>query len=333
VVTPASHADWLVGFIGAGAAPDEGEVEARFGPPFTEWLGIDGITGMLARMAAGLRVTADAHLEEASFRVLAGLKWGGPPHWRIDGEVDRETGRISVLGFNVLEIEGVDVIDVTPTAELSPAQQAALHALFAANYAHADHDYLDGSLARIGFVSAAWAGERAVAFGLSETRVVDLPGLPGQVLGLAGLSCVDAAFRRQGLAFRLEVAGMAAGDAPATSNRMGAGRMAHAASWSRFVRLRGSVPQPGSVITDWHEEVGAACAALLGVTDFDADTFVCRGSGRPIGDPLIDLDDDVDDGLRGLFGPVDRSRGDSLLGIWWAAGNPPQGWEPPNLRQ
>lgn len=324
-LTSSGHAGWIVSFIGAAAPPDGDEVERRFGPPFTEWLGVDGIVHMLGRMAGGLRVVDEPEVGPESFRLLAGLKWGGPAHWRVDGEVDTASGRISVLGFNVLEIDGVDAIGVTASAELTDEQRRSLHELFAANYAHADHDYLDASLQRISFVSAAWAGPRAVGFALSETRVVDLARLPGQVLGLAGLSCVDPAFRRKGLAFRLEVAGMASGDAPATSNRMGAGRMAHAASWNRFVRMPGSVPQPGVETTAWHKEVGRACAELLGVEDFDADTFVCRGRGRPIGDPVIELGE-VDPDVRALFDPVDRARGDSLLGVWFTTGNPPPGW-------
>ncbi|HUP84463.1 MAG TPA: hypothetical protein VM143_02240 [Acidimicrobiales bacterium] len=64
-------------------------------------------------------------------------------------------------------------------------------------------------------------------------------------------------------------------------------------------------------------------AAVLRVTSFDADTFVCHGPGRPVGKNVIDLD--VPDEEAALFAPVDRTQGDTLLALWWTT--TPAGWD------
>jgi hypothetical protein len=88
-------------------------------------------------------------------------------------------------------------------------------------------------------------------------------------------------------------------------------------------RNSSAVPKRGVPPTPWQQEVGAAIAAAYGVEDFDPATFVCHGSGTPIGYPVIDIDAEPDEWE--LFRPVNRDRGDSLLGMVWM-GEPPEGW-------
>jgi hypothetical protein len=57
---------------------------------------------------------------------------------------------------------------------------------------------------------------------------------------------------------------------------------------------------------------------------FDADTFVCSGRGRPIGHPVMDIEATPEEWK--LFERIDRSRGESLLGMTWIR-EPPPGWE------
>jgi len=83
------------------------------------------------------------------------------------------------------------------------------------------------------------------------------------------------------------------------------------------------VPRRGCRPTAWQQDVGAAIADAYGVHAFDPDTFVCHGAGVPIGYPIMEMD------LRPeeweVFGPVNRDRGDSLLGLcWWP--DAPEGW-------
>ena len=69
--------------------------------------------------------------------------------------------------------------------------------------------------------------------------------------------------------------------------------------------------------------LGQAIAEAYGVHGFDPETFVCLGSGQPIGYP--DIEFDVEPHEWEIFEPVDRDRGDALLALAWAPDAPP-GW-------
>jgi hypothetical protein len=115
---------------------------------------------------------------------------------------------------------------------------------------------------------------------------------------------------------------MAASATPA-ARALNCGRMAHPASYRLMSRSPSAVPKRGVPPTLWQQEVGAAIAAAYGVEHFDPATFVCHGSGTPIGYPVIDIDAAPEEWE--VFRPVNRDRGDSLLGIAWM-GDPPAGW-------
>jgi hypothetical protein len=104
--------------------------------------------------------------------------------------------------------------------------------------------------------------------------------------------------------------------------------MAHPGSFRTMSANPTVVPRPGIHPTPWQQAVGAAIAAAYG-SGFEPETFVCRGSGAPIGYPLIELDCTPEEWE--LFVPVDRSKGDSLLGISWSPDAPP-GWDDPAVR-
>ena len=208
-------------------------------------------------------------------------------------------------------------------AAIADADRAAMHGLFDAAYRDANHAYLDKSLTRIRYAAFATEAGRPAGFALADMRVLDLPRLPGTTVVLAGMCCIDAAYRRRGLFVQLErLAAMAAGTPPA-QRAMTAGRMAHPASFRLMSRNPSAVPRPGIVPTAWQKEVGIAVAEAYGAEDFDPATFVCRGSGTPIGYPVMEVD--VAPAEWEVFRPVDRDRGDSLLGIAWM-GEPPAGW-------
>jgi hypothetical protein len=84
-----------------------------------------------------------------------------------------------------------------------------------------------------------------------------------------------------------------------------------------------AVPRRGHRPTRWQRAVGTAIAEAYGSPGFDPETFVVRGSGRPVGFPAIEIDATPEE--WDLFAPVNRQAGDSLLGIAW---NPdaPAGW-------
>ena len=153
---------------------------------------------------------------------------------------------------------------------------------------------------------------------------MDVPRLPRQMVGLAGLACISPEFRRKGLFGELARRAMLANVAPPTAPLLTGGRMAHAGAFRTMSHNPTVVPKRGIAPTAWQQEVGKAIADAYGVEMFDPETFVCTGSGKPIGYPVIELE--VDPEEQELFRNVNRDRGDSLLGIAWNPTAPP-GWE------
>jgi hypothetical protein len=223
---------------------------------------------------------------------------------------------ISVAGFD---------LRVVRTTDATPEDRAIMHALFDTNYRQGNHAYLDKSFGVLAYAAIAMDGDTPAGFALGETRVVDLPRLPQQAVAMAGICCVAPEYRRRGLFGALEQSAMRARiDAPAPGRILGVGRMAHPASMRTMIRQRSAVPRPGVPLTPWQREVGRAVAALYGTAEFDEATFVCKGSGAPIGYPVIELQ--VEPGEWKLFEPVNRDRGDSLLGMGWIP-DAPEGWD------
>ncbi|WP_322819615.1 hypothetical protein [Tepidiforma sp.] len=218
-------------------------------------------------------------------------------------------------------------IDVVPTGDLPPADRDTILHLFRQNYREANATYLEKSLHVLAFAAIARDNEgRAAGFALGEPRILDLPRLGPSPVRLAGLCCVAPAFRRQGLFRRLENAVLTARELPPAPRWLSAGRMAHPASFRTMSANPTVVPRRGMRPTPWQREIGAVVAAAYGNQSFDPETFVCRGSGAPIGWPIIEIEAQPEEWE--LFQAVDRSRGDSLLGIAWNPDAPP-GWDDP----
>src|SRR5690606_37909889 len=118
------------------------------------------------------------------------------------------------------------------------------------------------------------------------------PRLPDTVVRMAGIACVDAAYRRRGVMATLTGRAMlhALPERPALAT----GRMAHPATFRLMGHLPGAVPRVGLVPSDWHRAIGAALADAYGAMAFDPGTFVCRGRGRPIGFPRIAIEASAD---------------------------------------
>jgi len=214
-------------------------------------------------------------------------------------------------------------IRVLRPGDMTADDRTRVFALFDAAYRQANHAYLEKSFGTLPHLSIAMHAAEPAGFALADMRVLDLPRLPGQVVAMAGICCIAARFRRHGLFGALERAAMAAAGIVPVGRMINAGRMAHPASYRTMARSAAAVPGRGNVPSPWHQQVGAAIAAAYGVADFDPKTFVCHGAGVPIGYPDMDLD--VTPEEWDVFAPVDRDRGDSLLGISWTP-DAPDGW-------
>jgi hypothetical protein len=212
---------------------------------------------------------------------------------------------------------------VVETDKLSTGDFQKVFSLFDMNYRQANRAYLEKSLATLRYLALAEQEGTTAGFGLGECRVMDLPRLPAQVVNLAGICCIAPQFRRRGLFAELERLTLAAGEVPAHSRRLTCGRMAHPAGMRVFVRHPTVVPKPGVRPTSWQQEVGQALAAAYGSHGFDPETFVCIGSGQPIGYPVIEFE--VEPWEWEVFRQVNRDRGDALLAMVWMPDAPP-GW-------
>jgi hypothetical protein len=206
---------------------------------------------------------------------------------------------------------------------LSGEERAELLRVFEANYSRANPAYLDRAFQGLRYVARAYQGGVLAGFALGETRLMDLPRLPAQVVSLAGICCVAPEFRRRGLFGRLEFVALTAGEVPEPPRRLGCGRFAHPAGMRVMSRNPTVVPKPGIAPTAWQREVGEAIAEAYRVHAFDSETFVCVGSGEPIGYPNIEFE--VEPHEWEVFKPVDRDRGDALLAMVWGPDAPP-GW-------
>ena len=195
--------------------------------------------------------------------------------------------------------------------------------LFELNYRQANRAYLEKSLRTLRYLAFAEHDGATVGFALGESRVMDLPRLPAQVVNLAGICCIAPQFRRRGLFGQLEYLIFLAVEMPPHSRRLTCGRMAHPASARGLARVPTIVPKPGVRPTPWQQEVGRAIADAYGNQAFDPETFVCIGSGEPIGYPVIEFE--VEPIEWEVFRPVNRDRGDSLLTMVWTPDAPP-GW-------
>jgi hypothetical protein len=213
--------------------------------------------------------------------------------------------------------------DVVATSDLGEPALARVLALFRASYRAANEAYLKQSLTKLRFIATATSAEVLAGFALGEMRIMDLPRLPQQAVALAGICCVDSRFRRRGLFRELEWRAFMAAGVASGSRMLSCGRVAHPASFRTMTGNPTHVPKRHTPPTTWQRGIGTLIAAAYGVTGFDPDTFVCRGSGTPIGYPVIDMD--VRPEEWDLFAPVNRDRGDSLLGFCWIP-DAPEGW-------
>ena len=142
------------------------------------------------------------------------------------------------------DLSGLD-LTLKETDALSGVEREALLALFRGGYRQANPRFLEKSLETLRWVALAHREGRPVGFGLGETRVMDLPRLPAQIISLAGLCCIRDEFRRRGLFGRLEQMVLTARELPAAPRRLFCGRMAHPAALRTIARFPTVLPKVG----------------------------------------------------------------------------------------
>jgi hypothetical protein len=212
---------------------------------------------------------------------------------------------------------------VVETAKASTQDLDVAFALFEMNYRQANRAFLEKTFRVLRYLALAEHEGTPAGFAIGECRVMDLPRLPKQAVNLAGICCIAPQFRRQGLFSELEGRAIGAAGVADRSRRLSCGRMAHPAAMRILAWSPTAIPKAGVRPTAWQQEVGQAIAEAYGVHAFDPATFVCIGSGMPTGYPRIEVQ--VEPQEWEIFKPVNRDRGDALLGMMWTPDAPP-GW-------
>ena len=208
--------------------------------------------------------------------------------------------------------------------ELPGGDLAQVHELFGKTYRDANHEYLDKSFQTLNHVAIARENGTIAGFALGDSLQTNLPGLADlQTVTLGGIGCVAPEYRRQHLFGHLsQLATRASGVIEPGTRILSCGRMAHPAGFRTMSRNPTVVPQYEVPVSAWQKEIGLRVAELYDVS-LDPDSFVVKGSGKPIGYPNINVD--VPDTEWRVFASVNRDKGDSLLGIAWSP-DAPDGW-------
>ena len=222
-----------------------------------------------------------------------------------------------------LDISGFEFKTIS-TVSITVEDHRLMESMFDTCYREANQRYLGQSLARLLYVTFAWdEGGNPAGFGIADCVVKDLPGLPQTALALGGLCCVLPEFQQRGLVGALEARSIGATGVVSDGRWLMCGRMANAGEFRLMADNPTAVPRPHRTPTPWQQELGQAVADTYRVENFDPETFVCIGSGKPIGYPVNEIE--VDDDELSVFEPVDRDRGDALLGIAWTP-SAPEDW-------
>lgn len=219
------------------------------------------------------------------------------------------------------DLAGITIV-TKPTDDLTDRDRAVMSALFDIAYRDANHPYLAKSLTTLRFAAIAMQNDTPAGFSLGDMRIMDLLRLPQQTVTLAGICCIDPRFRRRGLFGAIERAAITGAGIVPSGRVLSAGRMAHPVSF-HVMNPATRIPRYGTAPTSWQRAVAQAIADAYGVPKFDQETFVCHGSGQPIGYPIIEMDVEPEEWR--IFEHVNRDRGDSLLGLTWSP-DAPEGW-------
>lgn len=211
---------------------------------------------------------------------------------------------------------------VVASHDIESIARLRIETLFQASYRAANAGYLEKSLATLRYVAMATSNDVLAGFGLGDLRILDLPALPGQAVALGGICCVDPRFRHRGLLRELEMRAFAAAGIDWRPRVLSCGRVGHPAAFRSMTWNPTHVPRRNWVPSAWQKEIAAVIAREYRVERFDPETFVCIGGGASM-DPVIDIR--VRPEEWDVFTAVNRSRGDSLLGLCWTP-DAPEGW-------
>lgn len=287
----------------------------------------------LETQAAILAKGPYAHVETLRWRlspaneVVVTYRGADGREWDLAAILDDQERIVSAALLR--PVEGVEFTGRPPNGA-TDHELRGIHDLFDRAYRDGDHSYLHAQLARLA-LGLAWQDGSVIGFNLAGKFRVDLPIVGARCLWSQGLTCVDPTTQRRGVARNLPAV-TERGFVETSEHDAYVARYAHPASLLGSLQINGS-PWPGRNVEEMSSSyssatavqrlVGRAVAAHLGSDDYDEDHWVCRGTGRPVGDPVVSID--APSGAWEFFSSADRARGDTVLGLHWAT-DPPASW-------
>ncbi len=242
-------------------------------------------------------------------------------------DLDPVTGRLAHPAV-MPSINGID-LSIQGLGELGAADVARLHGLFEAAYTAADHNYLDWRFASLNTVITAWSGQSAVGFSAYAIGEVDLPCVGHRTFSDGGITCIhpSAQGRSIGLAF-----GTSWRLFDGVRPELALNHFATPVTLHAMLRV-GSYQWPGNDIstvataltaaTPCQRAVGAEVARRAGAISYDATRWVLR-TGHPAGETTT-KPTGLDPLYTKIFEALDRTKGDTLLGVFWTV-EPPAVW-------
>jgi hypothetical protein len=239
--------------------------------------------------------------------------------------IDQASGRLR-RPYCLRAVTGTDFASRAVT-QLTDTERDALFAVFDTAYRHADHHYLADQLNRLDATALAYQDTRLVGFSIAGVMPIDLPVIGRRTVAMPGLYCVDPAMRRAGVASGLGST-MIFGTPRPRQAELVVSRIATPATlkgfpldraWPKTLQARLA---SYTSLSPTQRAVGHAACAWWG-RRFDEDHSVCIGTGRPVGEPVIEID--AEEEFWAPFELVDRNRGDTLLDMVWNT-EPPPSW-------
>lgn len=279
-------------------------------------------TGSAVRRLVGWRTSRFGH-QVVTYEAVDGSRYD------LIADINPDTGMLA-HPTSMRSVGGTD-LEVRDLADLDGVETGRLHRLFESAYRGADHGFLDRRLASLTTVCVAWADTTPVGFcATTGIDAADLPCVGRRTFTDGGITCIDPAAQRTGLglAFGRQLSRTWDGDWPEIT----VNHFATPVSFHALLRVR-SWAWPGNDIrqvtvalaTPTHSQrlVGAAFAERGGATAYQADRWVIR-TGQPAGETTT-VATGLDPLYTQLFNRVDRAKGETLLGTFWAD-QPPAAW-------
>lgn len=327
----AAAAEWLLSRFDGGPVPTAEEIRENF-------------TQMAVRLGAVRRATtyfehtrslhaASVEHSQATpneFWIRISADAGSPPRWRLRVFVSPDGKIANMTVPSDAEEAGYSVVS-KPLRQRTDEESAGIKALFDVAFDNPGTRYLEEALDTLRNVAIAWAPDGTMAgFALGDWRTIDLPGLEGQTLRIAGLTAVHPDHRRRHLFGELGSKAINRPHYQEGQRDLVCSRLTSEVAYRNYNEQAGFLPSPSAPPSPWQQEVAIAIVELLGERrQLDVRTFKLCGEPT-VGAPRDSVTNGswtapVSVGGEQVKVPIDPRQGDALFTLFWMPDAPP-GW-------